>query len=144
MTKQIEQVTRHRKMNTLRFLLVSGIAAAMPVFAAGGSGVQDSDSMHSGHDHAAPAKLVEMVRHATRHYIDVNAATNADYHPFLGCISGPDHGAMGVHYVNGGLVGDGEIDASRPEALIYEPEAKSTPPGRCRVYSRCCDLARKP
>jgi hypothetical protein len=28
---------------------------------------------------------------------------------------------MGIHYVNGPLVGDGEIDASRPEALIYEP-----------------------
>ena len=28
---------------------------------------------------------------------------------------------MGIHYVNGGLVGDGEIDASHPEALIYEP-----------------------
>ena len=28
---------------------------------------------------------------------------------------------MGVHYGNGDLVGDGEIDASKPEALIYEP-----------------------
>ena len=54
-------------------------------------------------------------------YIDVNNATAAGYGPFLGCVSGPDHGAMGIHYVNGGLVGDGEIDASHPEALIYEP-----------------------
>jgi hypothetical protein len=122
MTKQIKKVTRQWKTNTLRFLVLSGFAAAVPVFAAGGSGIQDSDAMHSGHDHAAPARLVEMVRRATRQFIDVNAATNAEYHPFLGCISGPDHGAMGVHYVNGGLVGDGEIDASRPEALIYEPE----------------------
>jgi hypothetical protein len=29
---------------------------------------------------------------------------------------------MGIHYVNGALVGDGEIDASHPEALIYEPK----------------------
>ncbi|MGI8743126.1 MAG: hypothetical protein ACR2NN_11265 [Bryobacteraceae bacterium] len=28
---------------------------------------------------------------------------------------------MGQHYVNGDLVADGEIDASKPEALIYEP-----------------------
>jgi hypothetical protein len=28
---------------------------------------------------------------------------------------------MGVDYVNGRLVTDGEIDASLPEALIYEP-----------------------
>jgi len=53
--------------------------------------------------------------------VGVNAAITAGYGPFLGCVSGPDHGAMGVHYVNGGLVGDGLIDASHPEALIYEP-----------------------
>ena len=29
---------------------------------------------------------------------------------------------MGVHYVNGLLVGDGQIDVTRPEALIYEPQ----------------------
>src|SRR3954466_1802522 len=27
---------------------------------------------------------------------------------------------MGYHYVNGALVADNELDASRPEALIYE------------------------
>ena len=27
---------------------------------------------------------------------------------------------MGVHFVNGDLVGDGAIDAERPEALMYE------------------------
>jgi hypothetical protein len=27
---------------------------------------------------------------------------------------------MGVHYVNGTLVGDGKIEVSTPEALIYE------------------------
>jgi hypothetical protein len=73
------------------------------------------------HSHTAPAKLVQIVRESTRQFIDVNAATAAGYGPFLGCVSGPDHGAMGIHYVNGGLVGDGELDASHPEALIYEP-----------------------
>jgi hypothetical protein len=28
---------------------------------------------------------------------------------------------MGVHYVDLGLYGDGQLDASKPEALIYEP-----------------------
>jgi hypothetical protein len=28
---------------------------------------------------------------------------------------------MGVHYINGGFVNDGEIDVWKPEALIYEP-----------------------
>ena len=71
--------------------------------------------------HASPPALVQAVRNATAQFIDVNNATAAGYGPFLGCVSGPDHGAMGIHYVNGGLVGDGEIDAAHPEALIYEP-----------------------
>ena len=64
--------------------------------------------------------LVQLVRDATRKFIDVNAATAAGYGPFLGCVTGPDHGAMGVHYVNGALL-DGELDVSHPQALIYEP-----------------------
>lgn len=64
---------------------------------------------------------METVRNATRKFIDVKPATAAKYQPLFGCVSGPDHGAMGVHYVNGDLVGDGQIDATKPEALIYEP-----------------------
>ena len=45
---------------------------------------------------------------------------NAGYQPVLGCVSGPDHGAMGVHYLNGALL-TGDVDASKPQALIYEP-----------------------
>src|SRR5262249_29732105 len=67
--------------------------------------------------------LVQLVRAATQQYIDVNNATRANYGPAFGCISGPDHGAMGVHYLNGPLVGDGQIDVTKPEALIYEPTA---------------------
>ena len=73
------------------------------------------------HDSAAPAKLVADVRTATQQFLNVNAATAAGYGPFLGCVSGPDQGAMGVHYVNPGFVGDGQIDVAKPEALIYEP-----------------------
>jgi hypothetical protein len=37
------------------------------------------------------------------------------------CIDGPPgEGNMGVHYVNGTLVGDGKIDARHPEAVLYE------------------------
>ena len=74
-----------------------------------------------GDHHAAPARLVQIVRDATRQYLDVNNA-GPDYAPAFGCVSGPDHGAMGIHYINGKLVTDGQIDAEHPEALIYEPE----------------------
>jgi hypothetical protein len=51
---------------------------------------------------------------------DVAAATAAGYAPFLGCVSSPQDGAMGIHFVNGDLVGDGKLDVARPEALMYE------------------------
>jgi len=70
---------------------------------------------------APPAKLVQDVRDATRQFLNVNNAGPAGYGPAFGCVTGPDHGAMGIHYVNGTLVGDGEIDVTHPEALIYEP-----------------------
>jgi hypothetical protein len=64
--------------------------------------------------------LVETARQATAGYKDVEAAKSAGYGLFHGCVSGPEVGAMGIHLVNGDLVGDGEIDALKPEALIYE------------------------
>ena len=68
-------------------------------------------------------KLVGIVRGATLQYVDnVNAAHLAGYSPALGCVSGPDHGAMGVHYVNSSLV-NGPIDPTQPQALIYEPQS---------------------
>lgn len=68
-------------------------------------------------------KLVQIVREATRQYLDVNNATSDGYEAFLGCVSGSDHGAMGIHYVNGNLVKNGTIDAKHPQALIYEPSS---------------------
>ncbi len=67
--------------------------------------------------------LVRLVRAATQQYINVNAATAAGYAPFLGCVTGSDHGAMGVHYVNGALL-NGELEVSHPQALIYEPSKR--------------------
>jgi hypothetical protein len=101
--------------------LLSSLATAAPLLAVSGAAANDSENTHGVHEHAPTAKLVQLVRDATRQFIDVNVAIAAGYGPFLGCVSGPDHGAMGIHYVNGTLVGDGEIDASHPEALIYEP-----------------------
>ncbi len=70
---------------------------------------------------AEPATtLVEAVRKATAGFKDVQAAEAAGYGLFHGCVSGPQGGAMGLHYVNGDLVGDGEVDAAHPEALLYE------------------------
>jgi hypothetical protein len=120
MTTRTKALINSSAFSIFRVALLSSLAAAAPVLA-GQSAIESQhgqvDAEHSG----APSGLVAVVRDATWQFIDVNAATVAGYGPFLGCVTGPDHGAMGVHYVNGALVQDGEIDASRPEALIYEP-----------------------
>lgn len=64
--------------------------------------------------------LVQTVREATKQYLDINNAIAEGYGQFLGCVSGSDHGAMGIHYVNFSLL-NGTIDARHPQALIYEP-----------------------
>jgi hypothetical protein len=102
-------------MRVMRSALVGLTLVSLAACGGMGSGV-------GGHHGAASnAPLAQEVRRATEKYQDVSAATAAGYALFLGCVSSPQVGAMGIHYVNGELVGDGKIDAGRPEALMYEP-----------------------
>jgi len=85
------------------------------------------------HAHAAPAQdnasanaLVATVREATERFKDVAVADAAGYKLQFGCVTGSESGAMGMHYVNGPLVMDGELDPSKPEIVIYEPGPKGT------------------
>jgi hypothetical protein len=65
----------------------------------------------------------------TEAFTDPAAAEAAGYGlppegPLHECISSlDDTGAMGLHYINGDLVGDTVLDAAAPEALVYEPAA---------------------
>jgi hypothetical protein len=101
---------------SLRPLLLGTLIAAATLFAG-----TDDPHLHSAHERSIPAKLVQTVRNATVQFTNVNSATAAGYQPLFGCVSGPDHGAMGVHYINLALYADGKVDAAQPEALIYEP-----------------------
>jgi hypothetical protein len=67
--------------------------------------------------------LIRIVREATERFQDVEVAKAEGYALQFGCVSGSDSGAMGMHFVNGALVGDGELDPTRPEIVIYEPIA---------------------
>lgn len=81
-------------------------------------------------DHRAPSsEFVNAVREATARFRDVSVAEAEGYALMFGCVSGPDWGAMGLHYVNLSLVTDGVLDSSRPEIVIYEP----LPNGRLRL-----------
>ena len=79
----------------------------------------EEDHSHGG---VAPNNpLAKTVRQITEPYKDVSAAEKAGYALAFGCVSGPDSGAMGLHYVNMPLVMDGQIDAMHPEIILYEP-----------------------
>jgi hypothetical protein len=73
-------------------------------------------------DKAKAGALVKIVREATERFQDVRVAEAEGYALQFGCVSGPDAGAMGLHYVNGPLVGAGVLDAMRPQIVIYEPQ----------------------
>jgi hypothetical protein len=100
----------------LKQLVVIGLTAASLLGATSVSLAGKSSTNES----VASTSFAADVRHATATYQDVGAAKAAGYALFHGCVSGPDQGAMGVHFVNGDLVGDGALDVNKPEALIYE------------------------
>jgi hypothetical protein len=73
--------------------------------------------------------LLKTVREATARFHDVAVAEQEGYRLMFGCVSGPDYGAMGLHYVKMPLVVDGKVDPTEPEIVIYEP----LPNGKLRL-----------
>jgi hypothetical protein len=78
---------------------------------------------------ARAGALIKAVREATERFQDPAAAQYEQYALQFGCVSGSDWGAMGMHFVNGTLVGDGELDVAKPEIVLYEP----LPNGKLRL-----------
>jgi hypothetical protein len=103
-----------KKLSHVAMLLAAPLAftSLAPAFAPAQTGQPQGDRDQD--------KLVEIVRNATQQFQDVTKVPTG-YGPALGCVSGPDHGAMGIHYVNGSLL-NGPIDPAHPQALIYEPQ----------------------
>ena len=100
----------------------------------GGLQAQAGPSQPAHHGESSAQQLpssdfISAVREATARFKDVAQAEKEGYELMFGCVSGPDWGAMGLHYVNLSLVGDGVLDPARPEIVIYEP----LPNGRLRL-----------
>jgi len=70
----------------------------------------------------AQGALLQAVRESTARFKDVSVAEAEGYSLLFGCVTGPDSGAMGLHYVNMTLVGSGVVDATKPQIVIYEPQ----------------------
>ncbi len=78
-----------------------------------------------------PSLLFNKVKRAVDRYRNFEVARGEGWVPATPCVSGPNEGAMGVHYVLPPpapdlpplRVGDGVLNPEEPEALIYEPQA---------------------
>src|SRR5437016_13511559 len=89
----------------------------------------------SGHSHVTPARaqqltpaqgaLLKIVRESTDRFKDVSVAEAEDYHLAFGCVTGPDAGAMGLHFVNMNMVAkvpltvSGERDSTIPQSVKH-------------------------
>ena len=104
------------------FAAVATAALVAPPYAL----AQLPSAQHS-HDSSSEKKgtspLIDKVRAATARYLDINVALNEPEPWVRGtpCVSGPNSGAMGVHFIKPSRVFDGALNANEPEALIYEP-----------------------
>ena len=109
-------------MKTVRLVLIIigfGLGTVLP------SGAQTVNA-HASHTVVVEGGLVDVVREVTRPFLDPVAAGRAGYGPLLGCVSGQQDGAMGLHLVNGALVFDkGALNPRQPEALMYEQRGGS-------------------
>lgn len=98
--------------------LLSALSTAIAAALTSPLGAQHDAAANHGQ---STGDLVKVVRDATERFKDVAVAEAEGYSLMFGCVSGPDSGAMGLHYVNLSLVGDSVLDPTRPEIVIYEP-----------------------
>ena len=126
-TPQIPMKVRKLAIQFRSFIM--GALALMSVWSAGAFAQNShSHTTASQHEQTEEQKnkqsaLIKIVREATERFKDVAEAEREGYALGFGCVSGPDRGAMGLHFINGDLVGKGVIDATKPQIVIYEPTA---------------------
>src|SRR3981189_1193628 len=111
------KIARIAKYSVMAFIL----GAMAP-----GRGTGQSTHNHAGSSKAqqltkAQGALLQAVRESTARFKDVSVAEAEGYSLLFGCVTGPDWGAMGLHYVNMSLVGSGVVDATQAPIVIYEP-----------------------
>lgn len=112
--------------NRLKMLTAMISVVLIPVFGLWVTFAQDTTGSDTTDIPDETRVLIHDVREATARFHDLNIALDSGYGKFLDCFQhGPELG-MGQHYANGDLIGDGELDALHPEALVYEPRADGT------------------
>lgn len=107
-------------MNNLQRPLLCAVLLSLPLLAMAGDDSRDDQTQRASTSKGY-APLVEKVKRATARYKNISVALGEGWVAATPCVSGPNAGAMGVHFVLPERVGDGEVDGAEPEALIYEP-----------------------
>jgi hypothetical protein len=74
--------------------------------------------------------LLDVVTRATERYRDPAEAESQGWGSANSCVSSPEEGAMGVHFIKGSILFDGKFDPQEPEALVYEVKR-----GRARLVA---------
>ena len=109
-------------MTTFRCLTHFLLALTMPLLAVGGPpAYAGSSSQNATEWNADTSPLIAKVRAATARFKDINVAVAEGWVQGTPCVSGPDAGAMGVHFVMPSRIGNFVLQADQPQALIYEP-----------------------
>jgi hypothetical protein len=118
---KIRQLTPRFKYSMIALIILSALALRA-LAQDGHSHTQSPQHQASASDQKGQAgALLKIVRESTERFKDVAVAEREGYTLTFGCVTGPDAGAMGMHFVNFDLVGKGELDATRPHIVIYEP-----------------------
>ena len=103
----------------IKFLIWSlTVASLIAPSSVGIAKSEDAQNSNAHSDHVS-GPLPRAVRDATERFQDVNDAIAAGYVQNGGCVSGPQEGAMGVHFAKFALFDD-QIDVEQPEVLVYE------------------------
>ena len=107
----------------IQYSVIALVLMSVSPFRALAQGHAHAPMQHSGvtTDSASQNALLKAVRQATERFQDVSSAEAEGYALQFGCVTGDTEGAMGLHYINGDLVGAGNLDVSKPQIVIYEP-----------------------
>jgi hypothetical protein len=130
-SKQFTRRLQDSLVGTLTAMSFSWSAAALAHDHEAQAATSQQHTPAQENENAATSDFVRVVREVSARFRDVSEAVKAGYVEQFGCVSGSHEGAMGVHFVNGPLVGDGVLDVTQPELLVYEP----LPNGRLRLVA---------
>jgi hypothetical protein len=105
-------------------LTIALLPLAVSLLATGGQPTFAAQSpQNASEERTETSPLIEKVRAATARFKDIRVAISEGWVQGTPCVSGPDTGAMGVHFVQPARIAAGVLNADEPEALIYEPLA---------------------